>query len=140
MVTVEGPLVLPHRPGDPRQLVGQPHRRLIGVPKGPHFAHLPRRKAVNGRPAFFRLSPTFSAERAPWISRARRCESPCLVMRPRRRLPPLECSFGVIPSQLAKCRPLAKRWIFPIEAWSAVAVITPMPGGGRASCGTAHTL
>lgn len=36
-------------------------------------------------------------------------------MRPKCRLPPMECSFGVIASQLAKCRPLAKRWMLSLE-------------------------
>ena len=45
--------------------------------------------------------------------------SPCLLIRPRRRRSPEECSREVRPSQLAKCRAVGKRWMSTTEARSA---------------------
>ena len=45
---------------------------------------------------------------APSTSSLRRTSLPCRLMRPCRRLPPEELSFGVRPSHAAKCRPERK--------------------------------
>src|ERR1700674_4158178 len=45
---------------------------------------------------------------APTTSNCRNLSLPALLILPIRCLPPVECSFGVRPSQAAKCRPDAK--------------------------------
>ncbi len=50
-------------------------------------------------------------------------------MRPRWRVPPDECSFGVSPNQEAKCRASWKWLTLPeVAATIAVAVSRPTPG------------
>lgn len=64
---------------------------------------------------------------APTNSNCRNLSLPALLILPRRCLPPVECSFGVRPSQAAKCRPDAK---FPGSTVKArvIAPNGPTPG------------
>src|ERR1700732_1229316 len=67
-----------------------------------------RRSRSSSRPLQAALLAASRAERAPWISCVRKYTSPCLLIRPRRRRSPEECSLAVIPSQHARWRPLGK--------------------------------
>lgn len=50
----------------------------------------------------------YTTERAPWIRRVRRYESPRLLIPNSRVFPPLECCLGTKPNQAANCRPFLK--------------------------------
>jgi hypothetical protein len=65
---------------------------------------------------------------APMIRRRRRFASPCLLIRPRRGLPPVELWRGTSPSQAANWRPLAKLLGSGTDAAIALAMTGPIPG------------
>ena len=65
---------------------------------------------------------------APTISNLRMSRCPIFDVRPSRSLPPLECCFGVSPTQAVKSRPFEKVSIGGAKVVIAAAVIGPMPG------------
>src|SRR5919107_4006370 len=71
---------------------------------------------------------TLAAELAPRISSRRKLRSPIFEVRPSRSFPPLECCFGVRPSQAAKSRPRRKVDAGGASATRAVATTGPIPG------------
>ena len=88
-------------------------------------------RGVHAVPVRCRRWPASTTLRAPCVRRERRYRWPCLVIAPRRRRVPLECSRGVSPSQLANCRPRRNAWMCPTLATSAVAVKSPTPGTSK---------
>ena len=84
------------RPGDPRHLVGERD--------GGHLARLaaqqraqPFRRALVAEP-----DAALITDMAPETNKARSRSLPARLMRPMRGLPPVECSFGVRPTQAAR--------------------------------------
>src|SRR3984957_9625563 len=67
---------------------------------------------------------------APTNNNCRILSLPALLILPMRCLPPVECSFGVRPSQAAKCRPDAK---FPGSTVRAMVIAPSGPTPGIAS-------
>ena len=65
---------------------------------------------------------------APRTTSLRRASLPCRLMRPCRRLPPEELSFGVRPSHAAKCRPERKLLGSVTLRAKLTAPIGPIPG------------
>lgn len=85
-------------PGDPRQLVGQRHRRELGG-----FA---RDQGSQPSPDPFTSTPHMLMRAvAPTTSTLRSISSPARVVTPSLFLPAVEWFFGVSPSQAAKSRP-----------------------------------
>ena len=64
---------------------------------------------------------------APTTRSERNTRLPIFDMRPNRSLPPLECGFGVKPSQAAKCRPDLKP---PGSGTSALTIRPPRQESG----------
>src|SRR5216110_2979293 len=102
---------------------------LLASATAASFGGLRFSKASNqadGRPRPFRTCWITAV--APATSRLRKTSSPARVILPSLVLPAVEWSFGVSPSQAAKCRPEGNARGSGVFITSAVAPIGPTPG------------
>lgn len=96
----------------------------------PRLLSTSRAHSCNRCGAFVRCAES-STDLAPLIKSVLKYVSPLLLIDPSRRLSPLECSFGVRPSELAKRRPVPNREKSPTIAANAVAFKAPLQESSR---------
>ena len=87
-----------------------------------------RRKLSRHSPVLPRRTAQRTTAMAPVISSRLKSRWPIFDILPSRGLPPVECWRGTRPSQAAKSRPRRKPSIGGAKAWTAIAVIGPIPG------------
>src|SRR5579863_3450783 len=100
-VAIEGALVLPARPDDSSEPVGECDGGFV-VTARLFTVQRPSAQRSSGLPARCARWAASSAERAPWTRSVLQYTSPCLEILPKRRRSALDLSLGVRPSQQAK--------------------------------------